>query len=131
MSEQTTTAKMPHERKTTDPEYDSEMTEAVVASCRYQQRDVTGWLDLEDYYRDLPVEEAYYAAIVALRRAAGPAPNAITAAMVALVHAAQARARQLAQQATLRAFDAGYNYAVEAITGKPPAEGKDGEPCAS
>ena len=117
MSEQTSTAKMPHERPSTDPAYGPEMTEAVAASCRYQGRDVTDWLTLEEYYRDLVVEEDYYGAVGALRRAAGDAEKTL-AAMVRLVHAAEVRERQFAQQATLRAFDAGYAYAVEALTGE-------------
>ena len=121
MSDQTTTATMPHERKTTDPNYDSEMTEATAECCRYQARDVSDWLDLEAYYRDLVVEEDYYQAIAALRRAAGDAEKTTTA-MVQLLNAAEVRERQFVQQATLRAFEAGYSYAVEAITGKPPAE---------
>ena len=117
MSEQTTPATMPHERKTTDPDYDSEMRESIAESCRYQQRAVSDWLDLEDYYRDLVVEEDYYEAVGALRRAAGDAEKTL-AAMVRLVHAAEVRERQFAQQATLRAFEAGYAYAVEALTGE-------------
>ena len=82
---------------------------------------MSDWLDLEGYYRDLVIEEDYYEAVGALRRAAGDAEKT-SAAMVRLLHAAEVRERFMAQQATLRAFVAGYEYAVEAITGKPPAE---------
>jgi hypothetical protein len=78
---------------------------------------VSDWLDLEGYYRDVVVEEDYYGVVTALRRAAGDAEKTL-AAMVRLIRAAQVRERQFVQHATLRAFEAGYAYAVEAITGE-------------
>jgi hypothetical protein len=112
-------ATLPHERLTDDTSYEG-FREHIPESCRYQGRDVTDWLSLEDYYRDLPIEEDFYGAVSALRQAAGNADKT-RAAMVQLLNAAQARERQFVQQATLRAFDAGYAYAIEAITGRPPA----------
>ena len=116
MSEQTTTAGMPHERKTGEG-----MTEDIAAAYRFKEHAVDDWCENAGSYRDLPIEENYYEAIAALRRAA-KGHDATLKALVGLVHVAEARERFMAQQVAVAAFVAGYEYAIEAITGKPPVE---------
>ena len=116
MSEQTTTAALPHERKTGEG-----MTEDIAAAYTHKERAVDDWYENASTYRDLPIEEDYHAAIAELRRAA-KGHDATLSAMVRLLNVAGARERFMAQHVAVAAFVAGYEYAVDAITGKPPAE---------
>ena len=130
MSEQTSTAKMPHERRVREEDY-ADFREHIAASCRYAERKVGEYYELHDTYRDPVTEVNYYAALAGLRRVIGR-DDATHAALTGLLNACGARERQMAYEAAMDAFIAGYNYAVEAITGKPPvvvepAARKDGE----
>ena len=128
MSEQTTTAKLPHERKITEGAY-AGATEDIAESYRFSDARVGEYYELHDAYRDLPIEENYHAAIAELRRAA-QGRDAVLAAMIRLLHVSGARERHMAKHAATAAFIAGYEYAVEAITGKPAAEEEEAPPAA-
>jgi hypothetical protein len=119
VSEQTTTAALPHERKITEGAL-AGATEDIAESYRFSDARVGEYYELHDAYRDLPIEESYHAAIGELRRAARD-DEAVLGAMVRLLRVCGARERHMAQGLARDAFSAGYSYAVEAITGTPPA----------
>ena len=120
MSEQATTARLPHQRTTEEADYEN-FREHIAASCRYSERTVGENFALDDTYRDEVVEVGYYAAKNALRQVLG-GNMAARDTVTRLLSAARAREEHLAREVAMAAFVAGYNYAVEAITGKPPAE---------
>ena len=125
MSDQTITAALPHQRRTAEADYE-DFREHVAASCRFAEREVGAYYAHHDTYRDEVVEVSSYAAKNALRQVIGR-DNATQEAVTRLLSAARAREEHLAREVAMAAFLAGYAYAVEAITGKLPAEGKDGE----